>query len=36
MKCNDCKKQIEEEDVYYIAINEDPDKPLVYCELCCK
>ncbi len=34
MICSDCKKQIEEENVYYICINEDPDKPLIYCELC--
>ncbi len=37
MECEDCKKEIKlNEDVYYIVMNEDPNKPIIKCELCVK
>ena len=35
MKCSDCKKEIESDNIYYICINEC-ELPLIYCELCVK
>ncbi len=35
MKCSNCKKEIDcNKNVYYLAFNEDPEQPIIYCDLC--
>lgn len=37
MKCEDCGKDLDlDSDIFHIVMNEDPNKPIIKCELCVK